>query len=430
MTTRTPGAPQRPQSYRQLLALPGAAAFFAAASTGRVGVAATGLGLVWLVHGTSGSFGAAGATVAAFAVAEALAGPQVARAVDRWGQTAVLPGVLAVHAAAVVAVVALATAGAPGARGAAVVVAAAAAGASAPQLGALSAVRWTVLLHDHREDLPRAFALESLANAVAFLVGPVLVSALAARGAPWAGSAAALAVVLGGGALLSLQRRTAPAAGAGRRRPPGPSSAAPARRSLARPVPLLLVAASCLLGVHFGGLPIVTAAWGDVLGGPASAAPLVAVSSGAGLLGAWVFGLRSWRTPPLVQVVVAAGSLAVGCGAAALAAPAERVSGTASSALLVGGLALAGVVVPVVVVQVGVVLEREVPRAVLTEALAWTSSASAAGSAVGAVAVGRVVDGAGAGAGASALVVVAVLLAGVVSGAQAQRPCHPSERHH
>lgn len=427
MTTGTPGAPQRPQTYRQLLVLPGAAAFFAAASTGRVGVAATGLGLVWLVHGGSGSFGAAGAAVAAFAGAEALAGPQVGRAVDRWGQTAVLPGVLAVHAAAVVVLVTLSTAAAPAP---AVVVAAAAAGASAPQLGALSAVRWAVLLQDHREALPRAFALESLANAVAFLVGPVLVSALAARGAPWVGSAAALALVLGGGVLLALQRRTAPAAGAGRRRAPGAAPAAPARRSLLTPLPLLLVAASCLLGVHFGGLPIATAAWGEALGGPAAAAPLVAVSSGAGLLGAWAFGLRSWRTPPLVQVVVAAGLLAVGCAATALAAPVERVSGVAASALLVGGLALAGAVVPVVVVQVGVGLEREVPRAVLTEALAWTSSASAAGSALGALAVGRVVDAAGAGAGASALVVVAVLLGAVVLGALLQRPCHPRERRH
>lgn len=413
MHTRRSGAPQRPEDtpgrrpegYRQLLALPGALGFFAAASAGRVGVAATGLGLVWLVHGASGSFAAAGAAVGAFALAEAVASPQVARAVDRWGQTTVLPVVLAVHAVAVVALLGLVTGGAPSA---VVVAAAAAAGASVPQLGALSSVRWAVLLDGHLDALPRAFALESLANAVAFLLGPVLVSALAAGAAPWAGSAGAAALVLGGSLALAAQRRTAPRP-AGRRGARGSqhTDAAP-RRALRRRLPVLLVLCSGLLGVHFGGLQITTAAWADALGGPGAVAPLVAVSSGAGLLGAWLCGLRSWRTPPLVQVALAAGGIATGCGLAALAA--DR-TGPLPVALLAVGLALAGLVVPVVVVQVAVTLEREVPRVVLTEALAWTCSASAAGSAAGAALVGALVDGAGPGAGSAALVVAALLLA-------------------
>lgn len=416
MHTRTSGAPQRPEtdggSYRQLLALPGALGFFTAASAGRVGVAATGLGLVWLVHGASGSFAAAGAAVGAFAVAEAVASPQVARAVDRWGQTLVLPAVLAAHAAAVVVLVGAVARGAPVA---AVVAAAAAAGASVPQLGALSSVRWAALLDGHPGALPRAFALESLANAVAFLLGPVLVSALAAGAPPWAGSAGAAALVVGGGLALALQRRTAPRP-AGRRRERGsqPADVAP-RRALRRRLPVLLVLCSGLLGVHFGGLQITTAAWGDLLGGPGAVAPLVAVSSGAGLLGAWLCGLRTWRTPPLVQVALAAGGIATGCGLTALAGLVAGLVAGAGAAVVVGGLALglalAGLVVPVVVVQVAVVLEREVPRAVLTEALAWTGSASAAGSAVGAALVGGLVDGAGPGAGSAALVVVALLLA-------------------
>jgi len=435
--TRTSGAPQRPEdtsgrrpeSYRQLLALPGALGFFTAASTGRVGAAATGLGLVWLVHGARGSFAAAGAAVGAFAVAEAVASPQVARAVDRWGQAAVLPVVLAVHAAAVVALVEAVTGGAPSA---VVVAAAAAAGASVAQLGALSSVRWAVLLDGHPDALPRAFALESLANAVAFLLGPVLVSALAAGASPWAGSAGAAALVLGGGLALAVQRRTAPRPGPRpprrrRERGPQPAAASP-RRALRRPLPVLLVLCSGLLGAHFGGLQITTAAWAGALGGPWAVAPLVAVSSGAGLLGAWLCGLRSWRTPPLVQVALAAGGIAAGCGLTALAAvaAADR-TGPLPVALLAAGLALAGLVVPLVVVRVAVVLEREVPRAVLTEALAWTGSASAAGSAAGAALVGGLVDGAGPGAGSAALVVVALLLAsGAALGARWRgrpRPC-------
>jgi hypothetical protein len=48
--------------------------FFFAASVARLGVAMSGLAVLWAVQGASGSFGHAGAATAAFAVADALAG--------------------------------------------------------------------------------------------------------------------------------------------------------------------------------------------------------------------------------------------------------------------------------------------------------------------------------------------------------------------
>lgn len=88
------GASRGTGSRRDLLSLPGAAAFSTAASSGRVGVAAAGLGLVRLVTESGGSSATAGAVVGAFAAAEALVAPMVARLEDRWGQTRVLPWVL------------------------------------------------------------------------------------------------------------------------------------------------------------------------------------------------------------------------------------------------------------------------------------------------------------------------------------------------
>ncbi|MFC8593175.1 hypothetical protein ACFWXA_34420 [Streptomyces atroolivaceus] len=41
-----------------------------------------GLGIVWLVHAETGSFGAAGPVTGSFAVAETLVGPQTARLKD------------------------------------------------------------------------------------------------------------------------------------------------------------------------------------------------------------------------------------------------------------------------------------------------------------------------------------------------------------
>lgn len=46
--------------YRTLLGAPGAAAFFLTAAAGRVGIAMTSLGIVWLVHARTGSYATAG----------------------------------------------------------------------------------------------------------------------------------------------------------------------------------------------------------------------------------------------------------------------------------------------------------------------------------------------------------------------------------
>ena len=87
-------------TYRSLLRTPGAAAFFLTATAGRSGIAMTGLGIVWLIHAHTGSYGTAGLVAGGFAVAEAVAGPQLARLIDRYGQTRVLPAVLGAHTAA------------------------------------------------------------------------------------------------------------------------------------------------------------------------------------------------------------------------------------------------------------------------------------------------------------------------------------------
>ena len=50
-------------------------------------------------------------------------------------------------------------------------------GASLPQLSAVALARWSALLEGQRRPaLPTAYALESLSNSVAYLVGPALVS--------------------------------------------------------------------------------------------------------------------------------------------------------------------------------------------------------------------------------------------------------------
>ncbi|MEV5500788.1 MFS transporter, partial [Nonomuraea fuscirosea] len=208
-----------PATYRHLLRTPGAAAFFLTSAAGRVGIAMTSLGLVWLIHARTGSYAVAGLVTGGFAVAEALAGPQLGRLADRFGQTRVLPPALLAHAAAVAVLLTLVASGSPAWL---LTAAGIAAGASIPQLGALSGARWAALLRGGRSaELPAAFALESLSNGFAYLAGPVLVSVAGASGHPAFGSALAATLVVGGGLAFAAQRRTAAWSVPGREAEPG-----------------------------------------------------------------------------------------------------------------------------------------------------------------------------------------------------------------
>ena len=361
-------------TYRTLLRAPGAAAFFLTAAVGRVGIAMTSLGIVWLVHARTGSYATAGLVTGGFAVAEAVAGPQLARLADRFGQTRVLPPVLLAHAGAVTTLLVLVTGGTPDWL---MTAGGVLAGATIPQLGALSAARWAALLRDGRAAaLPTAFALESLANELAYLAGPALVSILGASGYPAAGTVLAAVLVVAGGMCFAAQRRTAPqtSCAAGRQR---------TGRGLLRPGFVVLAGVNLAIGGFFGGMQISVTAFALEHGSAGIAAVLFTVSSCASLLAGWLYGLRQWRTVLRVQLAVAAGGLAIGCLPLLLArSPFE----------LGFAVALTGLAIPLILILCSLLAEASVHRAVLTQAFAWLNSASAAGSAGAAAATGWAVD--------------------------------------
>jgi MFS family permease len=383
-------------TYRTLLCAPGTAAFFLTAAVGRVGIAMTSLGIVWLVHARTGSYTTAGLVTGGFAVAEAVAGPQLARLIDRFGQTRVLPPVLLAHATAVATLLALVATGTPDWL---MTAGGVLAGASIPQLGALSSARWVALLRDERAAaLPTAFALESLANELAYLAGPALVSILGASGYPAAGTVLAAVLVVAGGLCFAAQCRTAPPTSdvAGRHR---------TGRSLLRPGFAVLVGVNLAMGGFFGATQISVTAFAVEHGAAGTAAALFTVSSCASLLAGWLYGRRRWRTAPRVQLAAAAAGLAIGSLPLLLA----------SSPVELGfGVALTGLAVPLILVLCSVLAEAAVHRAVLTQAFVWLNSASAAGSAGAAAAAGWAVDTSGAH-GGFAVAVIATGVMGVLA---------------
>ncbi|WP_371664648.1 MFS transporter [Streptomyces sp. NBC_00280] len=399
--------PSASANYRTLLRTKGAVAFFLPTAVGRLGIAMTGIGIVWLVHARTGSYAAAGLVTGGFAVADAIAGPQIGRLVDRFGQARVLYCAVGAHAGAV----ALLLAGAVPDLVAGVLV-----GATLPQLGALSAARWSVLLSGERAAaLPAAFALEALANGVSYMAGPALVSVLGAAGRPGTGVLLAAALVVGGGLALAAQRRTTPPL-------TGPAERRHAGRALLRSAFLRQVALSLALGVFFGAMQVSVTAYAVGRGTPDAAALLYFAANCTNLVGGWAYG--AWRHGGSSRRHQAA--------AAACLTLASLPLIFLDAPLAVGAtLALTGLAVPVLLILSSVVTESAVPRAVLTQAFTWGNSASAAGIAGAAAVAGRVVDAGGAHGGfslaAGASVVMTVLALSGLRDASADMLSAPAE---
>ncbi len=270
-------------------------------------------------------------------------------------------------------------------------------GASLPQLSAMSAARWATLLRPGRAaELPTAFALESISNAVAFLVGPALVSALAAAGHPVAGTVLAASLSVVGGLVLAAQRGSAP--------PPTIDSAAHARkdRSLLCSAVFVLISLNLALGVFFGAMQVSVTAFVVEHGAPGAAVPIFAVSSCSGLLAGWLYGLRRWRAALPVQLLTATSALML----------------ATSLLLTVGspfGLGLAvvvtGAMIQPLLVLFSVLTESTVHHAVLTQAFSWLGSANAAGSAAAAAVAGWAIDSFGARGGFAAAATAAAAMA-------------------
>jgi predicted MFS family arabinose efflux permease len=386
--------------YGGVLRHPGALGFFLPAALARLGVAMTGLGLLFSVQHASGSFALAGAATGSFAVAEAVVGPQVARLVDRWGQTVTVPTVTLVHVVAIVAAVFLAGSAPVALTLAAVVVA----GAAMPQPGALSAARWAGLLADPPA-LRVAFSLEATVNDVVFLVGPVLATLASSLLLPWAGSAAAAVLVAVGCVVLSLQRRTAPR----RLVPPGPDAREPSRVFAVAGFRSTL-GVNLGLGCFFGAVPILVTAVTAARGLQPVTGVVLALSSAASIVAGLAYGaLRTSPRPQVVQLIASIVlAVAVLVGAAWPTLPGLAVM------LLVGGTAIAPLVA-----SSSQIVQATVPAAALTQGFTWINSASAAGIALGAALTGVLV--AHSGVGAAAVALLGLVLIAVASAVLAAR---------
>ena len=360
----------------------------------------TSLAIVWLVHSAAGSFAVAGVVAAGFAVAEGLVGPQMARLIDRYGQTRILPPLVAAHALAVATLVVVAAAEGPTWS---LVIGGVLLGSTIPQLGALSGTRWSAMLRDRHSDLLHsAFALEVLANGAAYLIGPGVVSVLGASGHAVLGSAIAGGLIVSGGLALCLQRRTAPPVGVDNK----PREARGRSGGLLRPGFVVLLGLNVGLGGFFSLIRLSVTAFGTEKEVPALAGVLFLLANAASLSAGSLYGLAKWPGTRRVQLVVATAGMAVGSLPLAFAG---------SPVVAGAGVIATGLALPVILILSSTLIQATARRSMLTQGFTWLNSASAAGSAVFAALGGVAIERAGAH-GGFLLVLVVVSTLAVVCG--------------
>jgi MFS family permease len=384
--------------YRQVLSVPGAAAFVTAGAFARLPISMLGIGIVFLVQASTGSYGLAGAVAAIFGLVQSLAAPVVARAVDRFGQATVMRPAVLVHVVGIALLVLSAQLRAPlwTSFAAAILM-----GATIGSMGALVRARWSHVLTgrvDRAARLHTAYSLESVLDEAVFIAGPLLITILATQVSPVAGLlTAALAVAVGGMALLA-QRGTEPPATGHR--------AAGGTGVLRSGGMVVVVVVFVAVGAIFGAIEVITIAFTEERGVPGWAGAVLAVFALGSLLAGLAYGLVSWTTSPGRRFVL--GVLLLGLAALPLYLVDDVL-------LLAGvGLLVGFTIAPTIISGNALVQDLVVPSR-LTEGLTWVATAISLGAAGGAALSGAAVDAVGPQRAFGVPVLAGLLAAGVAA---------------
>lgn len=364
--------------YRAVLRCSGAPRAFAFATLGRLSYGTVSLSLLFTVQRATGSFAAAGGSLAAFG-ATSLTMPVKSRLIDRYGQPRTLvllgPAYAAVLAGfCVIAVVRVD-------QDAYYLFLGGCGGVAAPPLGPSMRALWAAL-SDTEALRQRAYSLDSVVEESLYTVGPVLAGSLIAL----CGPAFALAVTAG----LVLVGSVGLATSAAARLHAAPSSirvSEPMLGPLRQPGFLPVLISILAIGLSLGAVDIGVAARAQHDGAASAAGYLLAALSLGSVVGGLAWGRRPRVDHRSTQLAVLLAMLAIGIAAAAWA-PGLLILG---AVLAFTGLALAPAYVVAFLAADDLVTDTG-----RTEATTWVNTANNIGSAAGAAAAGAVVDNAGA----------------------------------
>jgi predicted MFS family arabinose efflux permease len=363
-----------PSTYRSVLSVAGAPRLLASALFGRLPQGMSSLAILLLVRGSTRSFAAAGIAVGANALATAAFAPVQGRLIDRAGRARVLaPVAIAQSGLLVLLVLAAHWHAGPGV----LVLLAGFAGALVPSIASTVRALLTEVMEDPKVR-ESAYALESIAQELVWIVGPLLVGVVVAVTGPSV-AVLLLGVVCVSGTLVFVRSPLAA------RRPAVADEHLRVSALSSGPLRMLL-GPIALTGFGLGAVEVGLPSLALHAGSRSDSGILLALWSLGSLVGGLWFGSRAWRA----SLATRYRTLLI--TAVALTAPlivARSIPAGAACAVL-AGLAIA----PVFSCQYALV-GRVAAQGSQTEAFTWVTSALVAGIAGGAAAAGAVISSGG-----------------------------------
>lgn len=363
-------------SYRTLFGLTGPT-YVVVAFLARLPLAMSQMGVLLLVAGVSGSYGAGGASAGALAVTNAIASPLAGALTDRIGQRLVLVVQSLAGATGLVTVVVLAHLGIAWP---VLAVVCAVTGVFLPQIGPLARVRWRELAKARGAErfrlITAAFSYEGAADEASFVIGPASVGAATAIASPHVALLLAAGLLGVFGMWFAIHPSVHSVVGHH-----GRGSGAQGRL-----VTRLLVGVAgvqLLMGVFFGSVQTGSTALATEAGIPGAAGLLHGVLGVGSVVAGLSLTLLPTRWHLADRLPVFAGALAV------LAVPLLAVHsvGALTGVLLVLGLAVA----PVVITTFSA-CEKVIDPHHLGAAMMVLAAATSLGYAIGSSTAGRLAD--------------------------------------
>ncbi|MFF8779522.1 MFS transporter [Streptomyces sp. NPDC015140] len=366
-------APAPRATYGAVLGSPYVTRLLAGTLTGRLpnGMAPVAIVLWATASGHGIAFG--GMLSALYGLSSALAQPVKGRLMDRHGQTAVhLPAAL-INSALLVALPLTGPYGGAGLATAIVI----AGGLSTPPLEAGLRALWPSVLPDPRLR-HAALALDTGTQGLLYIVGPLLVAALAATHSPTTALAVTAVLGMAGTAAVAL-------APPSRRWRPAPPAQEPARETprLASPALVLLFASLVGIGFAIGAMNVWAVSMAEQHRAEMLSGILPAAFSTGSFLGGLLYGRRHWNSTTTSRLITAAGAFVAGW------VPLLFLLGPYAATVAV---AVPGAFLTVVVACAYVTTDTLAPAARTSEAYAWLILSIGVGQSAGTALSGRLAE--------------------------------------
>ncbi|MFD9497923.1 MFS transporter [Streptomyces sp. NPDC060035] len=362
---------------------------FGAALLGRLSYGMVSLSLVLAIKEATNSYAVAGTVTALFGLTSVFLSPTRAGLVDRYGPRRALPPMAAAYALLLTGL-AFATSWS-GTSGILLGVLAVPTGACTPPLGPVMRTLWSDLVPDRRL-LQRAFSLDSVAEELLFVTGPLLVGLLLQIAAPSVGLAVSAALVLTG----SLALISSPAVRGEVGHKKASAGLAPSEELVSgvQPAPLgrrplhggpglrQAITVSVTVGMCLGAFNLLVIAFADEHKDPEAVAWVLAALSGGSAIGGLIYGAVPWRVSSRLRLAFLAAALGLTLAATGLS-PHPYV--------LIAWAALGGLFVAPAITTAYLIADECANPAARTKAGAWVNTAFNAGSAGATAATGLLV---------------------------------------